>query len=196
MVPFAAVEDRLRNLLHRQVGVGIGLGAEGGTQHQQRALRPHLVGELLELVVGQAGRGHVNEILLRGVAVLPIDRIAGRIGESLQLAQGLRKHGGIVVFVDHPVAPLVLFQQGWRQAVVTESAAPFPVDGLCDAAGILAVDDFFQAGDDVGVAVLAQLHHDPAAAHLVGDSAGGARTGERVEDELAGIGSDFNNTLH
>jgi ribosomal protein S5 len=46
---------------------------------------------------------------------------------------------------------------------------------------------FLQARNDVGVAMLAQLHHDPAAAHLVGDGAGGAGAGEGVEDEVAGL---------
>jgi hypothetical protein len=40
----------------------------------------------------------------------------------------------------------------------------------------------------VGVAVLAQLDHDPATAHLVRDRAGGAGASEGVEDEIAGIG--------
>jgi hypothetical protein len=40
------------------------------------------------------------------------------------------------------------------------------------------------------VAVLAKLHHDPAAAHLVGDGAGGAGAGEGVEDEVIGVGGD------
>ena len=94
-----------------------------------------------------------------------------------------------------PVAPLVLFQQRRRQAVVAETAAALPVDGLGDAAGVFAVDHLFQPGDDVGVAVLAQLHHDPAAAHFVGHRAGGAGAGEGVEDEVAGVGGDLNNSF-
>ena len=43
MAPFAAREHRLGNLLHRQIRI-IAPAAEGGAQHQQRALRPDLVG--------------------------------------------------------------------------------------------------------------------------------------------------------
>ena len=107
--------------------------------------------------------------------------------KPFQLAQRLGQHGGVVFLVDDPVAPLVLFQQRRREAVVAEAAAAFPVHGLRDAAGVFAVDDLFQARNDVRVAVLAQLHHDPAAAHLVGHRAGGAGTGEGVEDEVAGV---------
>jgi hypothetical protein len=40
--------------------------------------------------------------------------------------------------------------------------------------------------------MFAQLDHDPAAAHLVGDCAGGAGTGEGVENEVAGISGNIN----
>jgi len=62
---------------------------------------------------------------------------------------------------------------------------------LRNAASVLAVDDFFEARNDVGVAVLAQLDHDPASPNFVRDRAGGAGTGEGVEDEVVGVGSDF-----
>jgi hypothetical protein len=39
--------------------------------------------------------------------------------------------------------------------------------------------------------MLAELHHDPAAAHLVGDGAGGAGTGEGVDDKVARLGGDL-----
>ena len=48
----------------------------------------------------QVGRGDVDEVLLRGIAVLPIDGIAGRIGEALQLAQCFGQHGGIISFLE------------------------------------------------------------------------------------------------
>jgi hypothetical protein len=60
---------------------------------------------------------------------------------------------------------------------------------------VLPVDDLFQARDDVRVAVLAQLDHDPAAAHFVGDGAGGAGTGEGVEDQVARLCCNFQHTL-
>ena len=74
-----------------------------------------------------------------------------------------------------------------RKPVVAEPAAAFPAHGLGDAALVLAVDDLLQARDDVRVAVLAEFDHDPAAAHLVGDCAGRAGTGEGVEDQVAGV---------
>ena len=57
--------------------------------------------------------------------------------------------------------------------------------------GSCAVDDLLQARNDVRVAVLAQFDHDPAAAHLVGDRAGGAGASEGVENQVAGIGGDW-----
>ena len=59
-------------------------------------------------------------------------------------------------------------------ASAAETAAALPVHRFTDAALVAAVDDLAQAGDDVGVAMLAQLDHDPAPPHLVGDGAGGA----------------------
>jgi hypothetical protein len=44
--------------------------------------------------------------------------------------------------------------------------------------------------------MLAELHHDPAAAHLVRDGAGGAGAGEGVEDDIAGVGGDGKNLLN
>ena len=71
------------------------------------------------------------------------------------------------------IAPLSC-EQRRRQAEVAEAAAALPADCLGDAAGVVAVDDLLEPRDDVRVAVFAQFDHDPAAAHLVGDGAGGA----------------------
>ena len=46
---------------------------------------------------------------------------------------------------------------------------------------------FLKPGNDVRVAMLAQLHHDPAPSHLVRDRAGRAGTGEGIENQIAGI---------
>ncbi len=43
----------------------------------------------------------------------------------------------------------------------------------------------------MGVAVLAQLHHDPAPPHLVRHCARSAGTGKGVKDEVTGVGGDF-----
>ena len=71
-------------------------------------------------------------------------------------------------------APFVLSQQRGGELEVAEAAAALPADRLGDAAGVLAVDDLLQTRNDVSVAVLAQLDHDPAAAHFVRDRAGRA----------------------
>jgi hypothetical protein len=53
--------------------------------------------------------------------------------------------------------------------------------------GSVAVNDLLQARHDVGMTVLAQLDHDPAAAHFVRDRASCAGAGEGVEDEVAWV---------
>ena len=45
------------------------------------------------------------------------------------------------------------------------------------------------------MAMFAQFDHDPAAAHFVRDCAGGAGTGEGVEDEVVGVGGNVQNTM-
>ena len=55
---------------------------------------------------------------------------------------------------------------------------------------MLTSDDFLQARQAVRDGVVAQLDADPAAAHLVGDSGGGAGAQETVEDEVVGVGCD------
>ena len=122
------------------------------------------------------------------MAVLPPQRLAGRIGKALQLAHGRRQHGRVVRGVDDQIAPAVGGQQRGGQFVIAKAAAALPARGLRHPAGVLPVDDLLQARNDVRVAVLAQLHHDPAAAHFVSDGAGGAGTGEGVQDEVAGVG--------
>ncbi len=138
----------------------------------------------------QAGGCHIKKIPFRGIAMLPIDGIAGRVSETLQLAERLSQHGSVVGFVDDPVPPLVFFQKRRREAIVAETAPAFPVDRLGNAARIFAVNDFFQTRNDMRVAMLTQLYHDPAAAHLVGDCPGCAGPGERIEDEVAGVGGN------
>ena len=75
--------------------------------------------------------------------------------------------------------------------VVTEAAATLPVNGFSDAAFVCAVDDFLEAGDDVGVTMFAEFDLNPAATHLVGDCACSAGTCEGVEDEIVGICCDL-----
>ena len=96
---------------------------------------------------------------------------------------------------DDPVAEAIFFQQRRREAVIPEPAAALPIDCLCDATLVFAVDDLLEARDDMGMAMLAQLHHDPAPAHLVGNRPGRARTGEGIEDEIAWVRRNFENSL-
>jgi hypothetical protein len=83
----------------------------------------------------------------------------------------------------------------WARLVVTE-AATLPVDGFGDTAFVCAVDDFLEAGDDVGVAMFAQFDLYPAATYFVGDCACGAGTCEGIEGNIARVGCKFENTLN
>ena len=69
-------------------------------------------------------------------------------------------------------AELVLLKQRRGQVVIAEPAAALPLHGLGDTAGIFAVDYLPEPRNDVRVAVLAELDHDPAAAHLLSHGAG------------------------
>ena len=95
----------------------------------------------------QVLRRDVDEVPLGRVAVLPVDRVARRVGEAFQLADRLGQHRGVVLLVDDPVAPLVLFEQRRREPVVAEAAAALPADRLGDAAGVLAVDDLLAGAE-------------------------------------------------
>lgn len=53
-----------------------------------------------------------------------------------------------------------------------------------------------QARDDVRVAMITQLHHDPAAAHLVRHCTGCAGTGERVKNQVAWVSGNFKNSAN
>lgn len=136
----------------------------------------------LQLLGGQILRGDVDKIALAGKPVPPPMRFRRRIAETLKLAQRFGQHRRVVFGIDHRVSPTVVNDQRRRQFVVAETAAALPVHGFADAAGIVAVDNFFQARDDMGMAVLAQLDHDPAAAHFVRNCTGGTGAGEGVED--------------
>ncbi len=74
--------------------------------------------------------------------------------------------------------------------VVPKAAAALPSNAFRDAAFVFAIDDFLQTWDDVRMAMLTEFNHDPAAAHFVGDCAGGAGASEGVENEVAGVSCD------
>ncbi|MNR15036.1 hypothetical protein D3C85_1315460 [compost metagenome] len=119
--------------------------------------------------------------------------LARRILEAHMLAHGLGQHLGVVGRVDHPVAPLILFQQRRCKAHVAKATATLPANCLADTALILAVDHLLKPRHDMGMAVFAQLDHDPAAAHFMGHSAGSAGAAEGVENEVAGVGGNSQN---
>src|SRR4051812_47001113 len=110
--------------------------------------------------------------------VLPELRVAGGVREAFELAQGFSQLFGLLLLADDQVAEGVLLQERRGERVVTEASAALPAHALCNAAEIGAVDELRETGDDVGVAVVPDLHHDPATTHLVSDGTGCSRTGE------------------
>ena len=153
---------------------GRGAGGKGG-----------LIRERLQLLSRKVLSGNVNEIALAGMPVLPPLRFGRRVGKALQLAQRLSEMCRVVFGIDDRVPPAIVDDQAGRKLVIAEAATALPMHRLCDAALVHAVDDFLHAWDDVGVAMLAQLDHDPASAHLVCNCSSSAGTSEGIEDEIA-----------
>src|SRR6516225_4568311 len=108
----------------------------------------------------------------------PVVGVAWRVCEALKLAHGFGKHRGVVLFADHPVSEFVPLQHRRCQPPIAESPAALPAHRIGDATSILSVDYLLQTRDDVRLAMIAKLDHDPAAAHLVGDCASCPRTSE------------------
>lgn len=69
-------------------------------------------------------------------------------------SDSVEKLAGAVAGAHHPVAPLVLFQQRGREAVVAETTAALPTNRLRDAAGVLAIDHFLQSRQAMRFAML------------------------------------------
>ena len=129
-------------------------------------------------------------------AVLPPLRFGRRVGKAFQLTQRFGEVRGVVLGIDDWIVPAVVDDEAWRKLVVTETATALPVHRFGNAALVFTVDDFFQARDDMRVAMFAQLYHDPAAAHFVGDCAGGAGTAERIKDNIHRLRRHIQDTLH
>ena len=125
--------------------------------------------------------------------MLPIEPVARRIDEPLQLAERLGQHGGVELLADNPVAPPVLFEQRRCETVVSEPSAALPAHGLGDAAGP-APSITFQPRNDMRVTMLAQLDHDPAPPHLWLPRRS-CRTGKEIKNPLPGICSKFQDRL-
>src|ERR1035437_1386498 len=121
------------------------------------------------------------------MAVLPVYGFAWGVGEAHLLAHRLGQHRGVVLLADDVAPKPVLLKQRRGQVIIAEPATALPSHRPGDASRILAIDYFLQPRNDVSVAVLAEFDHDPAAAHLVGYRTGDARTGKRIEDEVARV---------
>lgn len=122
MALLAAGKNLSGNLLDREVVV-IAPAPEGSAEDQERPLRPYFIGDFLQLLMGEAGGGHIDKVLLGGMAMLPVNGVGRRIGGALQLTEGLGQHGPVIGLVDCPVATFVLFEEIWAPAVVTEAPA-------------------------------------------------------------------------
>ena len=140
-------------------------------------------------------RGDVDEISLRGMAVLPIDRIARRIGETFEFTDCFSQHFGVVGFVNDPIVPLVFFQQRGRQSKVAEPTAALPAYSFRNTALVYVINDLLQTWDDMRVAMFAQFDHDPASTHFVRHCAGSAGASEGVENPVAGAREMTNDDL-
>ena len=179
MPPFAALAHHFRDFFQGQVGEALRRflqrdAAPGRATDQQTAPRPHFLCQRLQLRGREGLRCDVEVVVFAGMAVLPPQGRRRLVGEAFQFRHRFSQHFRVVVGVDDVVAPAVMHNQGRREAVVAETAAALPVHRFADAALVRAVDDLAQAGDNMRMAVLAQLHHDPAPPHLVGNRAGSA----------------------
>jgi len=127
--------------------------------------------------------------------VLPPLHLGRRVSKAFQLAQGFGQLRSVVFGIDDRIAPAVVDDQAGRKAVITKTATALPVCTCRDAALVFTVDDLFETRDDVRMAMLAQLDHDPAATHFVGDCAGRAGTGEGIQDEVARVGGECKHSM-
>ncbi len=90
-------------------------------------------------------------------------------------------------------APL-LVEDRRAQAIEAEAAAALPAHRLRDAA-LLPVDDLAQPRHAMRDRVLAQLDADVAPPHLVRHGRGRAGAEEGVEDQVAGVGGECQESL-
>lgn len=103
LAPLALVQNRLGNLLDRQSGEVFDLAySECRAVDDQRPIRPHIVGQGFDLLPAERLRRDVDEIRFGRVAVLPVDRITGGVGESLNLALMVREQNSDSAACDSP----------------------------------------------------------------------------------------------
>ena len=169
---------------------------EGRAADEEALAFLHGLAEGVEAFDGEELRGGVDVVVLRAAALFPVERGVGLVGVAFLLGHGCGQHVGVVFLVDDKVAELVLLQQAWGQLIELEAAAAFPVLRLADAALVGAVGDHLQARIAVGVGVVAQLNADISPAHLLRHGRRGARTEETVENEVAGVAAQCEDTLY
>ena len=133
--PLAACKHGLRNLLHCKVRE-VRLAPEGAAADEQRALGTHLLADEAELVGAQVLGGHVDEVALGRVTVIPEDFAVRRVAEAFELAHRLGEHLRLVLLADDPVAPLVLLKERGRELEEAEATTTFPVGTRSDTSGI------------------------------------------------------------
>jgi hypothetical protein len=84
--PFAAGKHVIRNLLYGEMGILVRLAPKRRTKNEQRSLGAYVFIHTVQLLGREILRRDVNEIALRRVSVLPINRVAGRVVKSFKLA--------------------------------------------------------------------------------------------------------------
>ncbi len=52
---------------------------------------------------------YVDKIGFGGITLLPEHSVGWRIGKAFQLADGLGQHFRVVILIDYPAAPAILF---------------------------------------------------------------------------------------
>jgi len=80
------------------------------------------------------------------MTVLPVDFITWCVDETLQLADSLGKHRGIILLVDDPIAKLVLLEKRRTQPVIPEPTSAFPAYGFRDTSSSMPSITFFIRG--------------------------------------------------
>ena len=170
-------------------------------------------------VVGAAGDGEIFVLLhsaLDGVQIIAVQMAGGDeqiglftargllpeqlavrvVGEALVEGHAGGQHVRVVIRVDDRFSEGVLVDEGGSQLVETVSAALFPFGGLGDPARVFPGDHLVKTHFAVGVGMTAHFNADVPAAHLVGNGGGRAGAEEGVENQVAGVGGNVNNTFN
>src|ERR1700719_3885694 len=96
MTPLATRQNLLGDLSYGKVWVSVRFTAKGCAKHQECAVGPYLITQLLQLIGAQVGCRDIDKISFSGISMLPVNRITRCVDEALKLADGLRKHRRIV----------------------------------------------------------------------------------------------------